>query len=317
MKKSRIIIPALAMIAFSMAASISGAVAWFTAQRTASIDAGTYAVIKTTSGLSASVSSGVGTTASGTTVTVDGLLTDGSFDHKQKNIYTPNSSGTALATQPKGQISLTDSELEDRLTRGTNGDGQDAKVVYTAVTFDLTFTITFGSANNDIALLMDKSSDSMTNFALGPTSGTEAKTAKGFRMAFVSNSVGEGTNAVNNGETKVLADLQEFGNCKYVNGTTAAAFSGAAYDPDDLDLIDITDTAAIPTESQDADDLEARVDYMGYFDHTKQNSDHEVSLNYTVVCWFEGTDPEIRNRDAADFQAVVATLCFEVVDINE
>ena len=51
MKKSRIVIPALAMIAFSMAASITGAVAWFTATRTATVTSGAYAVVKTSSNL--------------------------------------------------------------------------------------------------------------------------------------------------------------------------------------------------------------------------------------------------------------------------
>ena len=60
MKKSRIIIPALAMIAFSVAASIAGTVAWFTASRTAQINAGTYAVVKTSAELKCVLSNGVG-----------------------------------------------------------------------------------------------------------------------------------------------------------------------------------------------------------------------------------------------------------------
>ena len=51
MKKTRIIAPALAIIAFSTAASIAGSVAWFTASRQVTINAGSYAVVKTNSDL--------------------------------------------------------------------------------------------------------------------------------------------------------------------------------------------------------------------------------------------------------------------------
>ena len=146
MKKSRIIIPALAMIAFSMAASVTGAVAWFTAQRTAKVNAGTYAVVKTTSDLAISATAGVGTSVdnSGATkaVTFNGKLTDGSFDHVGNKIYTPNESGNSVAAGNKGEIALSDENLATLLTRGTDG----TNTIYTAATFGLTFTITFGSS---------------------------------------------------------------------------------------------------------------------------------------------------------------------------
>ena len=317
MKKSRIIIPALAMIAFSMAASITGAVAWFTAQRTATVNAGTYAVVKTTSDLEVTLGTGVGTSVSNNTVTVNGKLTDGSFDHKNKYIYTPNESGTGIAAGSKGKISLTDSNLSTLLERGTTGSGTAAVKVYTAITFDLTFTVTFGAANNDVALLMDNTADH-TNFVTSDES--TAKTAKGFRMAFVSNTVGTGEAAANNGKTKVLADLQESSHCHYINSESAVLastepFGGVNYVAADLDLIDSAYNTALPTSAQAKTAYEARADYMGYFDHTKQDANSKVSLNFTVVCWYEGTDPEIVNRAAADFQSVVATLHFEAKDI--
>ena len=43
----------------------------------------------------------------------------------------------------------------------------------------------------------------------------------------------------------------------------------------------------------------------------------EVTLNYTVVAWFEGTDPEIINRTLeAEYQAVTAYLVFDAVKLN-
>ena len=61
MKKSKIIVPALAIIAFSTAASIAGSVAWFTASRTVSISGGEYSVVKLTSDLKCTLTAGVGT----------------------------------------------------------------------------------------------------------------------------------------------------------------------------------------------------------------------------------------------------------------
>ena len=103
MKKSKIIVPALALIAFSMAASITGSVAWFTANRTATINAGTYVVVKTSANLEFTLTGGIGTevdTNSDNTIltqttpqtgsAVGNKLTDGSFDHVGKMIYTPN-----------------------------------------------------------------------------------------------------------------------------------------------------------------------------------------------------------------------------------
>ena len=52
MKKSKVIIPALALMAFSVAASITGTVAWFTANRVATVTAGSFAVVNTTTDLS-------------------------------------------------------------------------------------------------------------------------------------------------------------------------------------------------------------------------------------------------------------------------
>ncbi|MBR4378105.1 MAG: hypothetical protein IKP50_04435 [Bacilli bacterium] len=306
MKKSRIIIPALAMIAFSVAASVTGAVAWFTAQRTVNFNAGSYTVVKTTSALEVEVTGGIGTTATGNVVSFEGRLTDGSFDHKNQKIYTPNESGSAIAAGEKGEIALA-SATEALLKRGTTGSGSAIKNVYTAVTFNIKFTITLGS-NNDIALLMDNTA-SHTNFATSDNSA--AKTAKGFRMAFVAQEA--------DGKTKVLADLQEAEHCHYINDRTAVLaatepFGGVNYATADKDLIDSAYADALPTTPQAISAYEARNDYLGFFDHNDA-VDSKVSLNYKVVCWFEGTDPEIINRAAADFQTVVANLYFEAKDI--
>lgn len=62
MKKSRIIVPALAMLTLSVAASVTGTVAWFTASRTASMKASSVSVMNATGDLNISLAPGLNTT---------------------------------------------------------------------------------------------------------------------------------------------------------------------------------------------------------------------------------------------------------------
>ena len=221
MKKSRVIIPALAMIAFSVAASITGAVAWFTASRTASIDAGTYTVVKTSAELEYKLTRGAGTTVNqaGDTVSVSGVLTDGSLDHDSSIIYTPAADGRSLlpANNDKRAIALTEevsgetqykaySDYESLLERGSTVARQDnpSKTIYTAVTFELEFTVTFGEVAGDIGLFLDNTEELVNNVLVKKShfevDGTP-KTAKGFRMAFLPHEAA--------GNAKIFADLQD------------------------------------------------------------------------------------------------------------
>ena len=346
MKKSRIIIPALALIAFSVAASVTGAVAWFTASRTAQIDAGTYAVVKTSANLEVELTAGAHTSVNSgsSVVTVNGVLSDGSFDHVNGLVYTPSADGKSLlkdATHDPVAISIdgegyTDSA--DALKRGQTAaaQGQTAKNIYTAVTFDVTFTVAFGSTSGDIGLYLDNTvtrndqnviTARKTNFRV--SDNAEAKTAQGFRMAFYP----IGTNATS-GNTRVLADLQSLNESyqtgvdpetgdpvmgtrraiSYIGGEAPkTAFTNGGLEYGTNVLIDESYEAALPTESTPRATAIARPDCLGIFTFDAGN---RVQLSYRVVCWFEGTDPEIVNRQTLEeYQAVVATLNFEAIDL--
>lgn len=306
MKKSKIIIPALAMIAFSTVASISGAVAWFTASRQASINAGTYAVVKTNSDLACEVTAGIGvksvtnpTDASQARVVslTDGTktnkLTDGSFNHSSKNIYTPDSTGKAF-DPTKGEIALA-SATDENMTRATLADGN----VYTVVTWKADFSVNFGALPGDIGLFLDTAQSS---FSVG--TGVTAKTGKGFRMAFIPTDT-------TNGYTKVYANLQTSALCKHVKDTSS--MTGIAYTGNTLIASD-TSVSTLPQSEISAADAAARADFFGTF---VNNPGEIVHLEYTVVCWFEGTDPEIVNREAsADYQSVTANLVFKALNLT-
>ena len=194
MKKNKIVVPALAIIAFSTAASIAGSVAWFTASRQVTMNAGTYAVVKTTSNLECVVAGGVGTTAAlqpgGTNYIVTlakearkSKLTDGSFDHGQGKVYKPNATVTGLDVPVDIDDAASVAALEASLLRTTLGTGttEDPYVdVYTAVTWDITFKVNFGSVPGNVALFLDASASSFTK-----SGEADLATAKGYPFFYI------------------------------------------------------------------------------------------------------------------------------------
>ena len=326
MKKSKIIIPALALIAFSVAASVTGAVAWFTASRTATISAGSYAVVKTSAELSAKVTDGLGTSVTNNSVSFDDVLTDASFNHKQDKrlVITPNEGGSGLKMATgktiedehpydgAGIINLADANTTN-MKRGVTGTNP-AKNIYTIATFDIEFKISFGAVAADVGLYLNNTAGH-TNVAVSDAS--TPVTATGFRMAFVQKGTITDGSAVKN---TVLADLQTSANCKYVAGESDTTISGTAYNANDYDLIDSSFNSALPTiESGTTENPMTRAkqinrpDYLGFF---KYKASSEVTLNYTVVCWFEGTDPNVKNQDdPAKYQKVIANLHFEAINL--
>ena len=313
MKKSKIIIPALAIIAFSTAASIAGSVAWFTASRQAVVNSGTYAVVKTTSNLKCELVNGVGTTVNNTSTTVNfgGKLTDGSFNHSTGNVYAPNSQGSAIDTGEKGEVDISSYDSSDadaiaavaaKLERATVKEGSTNLKVYTAATFDIKFTVNFGAVEGDLGLYLNCTG---TNSQF-TTDGT-AITATGFRMAFFPK--GKSSTASDQ-KAKAFADLQLGENCKYVAGRDN--FIGTSYAENTL--IDSAYHADLPTSETTRAQAIARPDYLGIFAYESQA---EVTLTFRVVCWFEGTDPNVKNQDAdSKYQEVASKLTFEAVDLN-
>ena len=102
MKKSKIIVPALAVLLLSTAASVTGTVAWFTASRTYRLTAGDFAVVNTKDNLECVLEGLYGTTADNEqkkiTTKADYVLTDASLDHTDAKIPVtePNADGVAV-----------------------------------------------------------------------------------------------------------------------------------------------------------------------------------------------------------------------------
>lgn len=345
MNKSRIIIPAIALLAFSVAASVTGTVAWFTTRRTATLKAGTYAVVKTSANLDVVPGAGLGTTVSSPRVgehvveVTDAVLTDASFNHLTGKIYQPNEFGDNWhETYP--EVAFNDEDLADKLERGELADGTTK--IYSAVEFTLTFNVLFGSSSGDYGLFIDNSSATKTNFkAFAPDgdttdpndelSGDAIKTAKGFRMGFYPT-----TASVT--KASVIADLQtgtwdhdgdagvalldppqtptaEVNKIRHVNTNANQAVFANPTDYGSAYLMDSTYAEDMP-DAEELTHAEAllRPDYLGKFTFSANST---VSLSYTVVCWFEGTDPNIVNQsNEAFYQKVVANISFEAIKLH-
>lgn len=308
MKKSKVIVPALALIAFSTAASITGTVAWFSSSRKATFSAGTYQVVSQTNNLKYAITAGLGTAATAgdnNTVSVKTgyTLTDASFDHVNKLIFEPNEDATALKSNSGVALA---SATESNMARGAEGDH-----VLSVFTWDITFTMSFGSVGHNMGLYIDCAA---LKSAFAPVSDFQAKT--GFRMAFVGNTE---TYSV----TKVFADLQSSTNAKYISNshvqidTEGAGAAGSFAKNGDSyvapALIDSSYNTAVPADDYDASGsgitsaaAALRADYIGTFPF---EADADKTLSYTVVCWYEGTDPNVQNGKTLG--SLEATLYFE------
>lgn len=147
MKKSKIIIPAAAILALSVGASVTGTVAWFTASRTATISATNLAAINTAGDLSVSLEAVNGTTTSGNTVTLS-YLRDVSYDDKTDNAF-------VAVLDTKGENVLATRQLSEKeetsystvTVGGATWGGTTSVKVYYYNAWKATFTTT-SNANN-------------------------------------------------------------------------------------------------------------------------------------------------------------------------
>jgi len=322
MKKSKIIVPALGLLLLSTAASVSGTVAWFTANRTFTTSAGNFAVVKTSTDLICKMSPGVGTAVnnnstidnySDDTITVNSnaKLTDASFDHANKKIIAPDADGvkvgkvTALDTDPANAATLATA-----ITRATG----TSDVIYSALTWTMDFEVSYVGTGSNNGLFFDLTG---TNFTLSAAAGANDG-ALGFRLAFVPfTSANAGVNVYQTGEARVLARLRNNASpanvCKYIsNPAVGDALSGTNYASPVL--IDSADTTAVPDDNTtNTTTASAMTNYLGKFTAVAEKTVH---LQFAVVAWFEGTDPNVVNT--ADLvKTVSAALKFQLVTLTD
>lgn len=388
MKKSKIIVPALAVLLLSTAASVTGTVAWFTANRVFNATVGEFAVVNTKDNLVCEMGAGLGTNVVENVVSVDTgkVLTDASFDHITSShyIFAPNAEGDAVGKK----VALADADM----TTGANGLKREENAeVYSAFTFTMNFKLRVSTSGQDTGLffraneaVMAKKVTLPVGFAMGTgiffsdakcqtpieagfVTGTpktaytkstalsyqfqipentaipaetyyttaacdvyveergasgeavnvfvknpyRVDTGLGFRLAFI------GTTATYT-ETRVWSDFRPATgdhHAKHVDGAAAVdaefATVGTTLDYVAPALIDSTNAINPDLLSGDRDDYVESPSFLGYFD--KDEVGETVSLQYTVVAWFEGTDDNIKNTFDTIYDTMVSYLSFGTV----
>ena len=321
MKKSKIIVPALGLLVLSTAASVSGTVAWFTANRSYNTSINNIAVVSTTGSLKGSFEAGVGTTSSdGTAIAVasDAVLTHGSFNHSTSLASWPTDDaatkfGSYTLAEAVGDAAstwttnVTTDATADNLLRLTDADSNK---VYTALTFRITLTYTTSNVTDTYGLFLNldagKSNVSHVTNTAGTTNsedpGYNKETYKGFRLAFIGAS-----------EKVVWAANETTANCDYVKAVAAgAAELNGGYAATDLIASDTTaNIAALSGTGAIEDgltDASTYVNYLGTFAIPGAGVT-ERKLSFLCVAWFEGTDPNVITGAALD--SVTANMFFE------
>ena len=309
MKKSKVIVPALAMIGLSAVASVTGSVAWFTAQRNASLSTSDFVVTKTDGNLGLTLYDGIGTTAtnSGSTHSIaanaNTSCTDASLNPVTKILYTD-----------VGEDSfddLGDANTFKTLTETDHPYVYVAGKIYYAYTWKMTFNLTDGVANTKMNIFFNINESSMTGTdqADTPAGQDNLETKKGFRIAMISETFSK---------TIIYAGLQDQSGLKALNDSLAGTaygtspfntgFSYFAADKYGLASGSATTYGTAPNKYAHAVDgvdvaaQESRPDYLCSLTSAAATTD------VYCIAWYEGTDINVVNK--GKLQKVASTLKF-------
>ena len=246
------------------------------------------------------------------------VLSDASFDHTTPTVIAPNRTGAKV-----GSKTALASATESNLTR----KDKDGIKVLSAMTWNMAFSMEFGQGEKNYGLYFDASTSYIerlagadpTNDANWSTTFDNNSTGKGFRMAFVggtaSSTASGGAATGSSTTTRVWADQQtgtEPENAKYVSQSLAvgAALAGTSYvSPALMDSSCVLGAAATSTTTTAAGSLK---NFLGKFAAIDNET---VTLNYTVVVWFEGTDPTVVDDKTLDtIRASISFVAEELAD---
>ena len=283
-KKSKIIVPALGLLLLSTAASVSGSVAWFTANRTFNTEIGSFAVTKLDGDLACAFTAGVGTELEASdnanirdsnnkvlVVKTGGkanVLGDASFNHTNNTMFTDDPDVTTEAGVNTTKF----------LSLGTASEAnwKVADNVYYGVQWTMTFTYTYGANTNAVGLFFDSAASAAT----GDSKSTDAA----FRIAFVSTD-----SIVWAPKQAVQSPIQQ-----YVSSATAMA----DYTTDNL----ICSGETITKKADGAASASDR-EYLGSFSTGAETATLEV----TCTAWFDGS---YLNNTMTTYSSLKAGLAF-------
>lgn len=269
MKKSKIILPAVALLTISTVAAASSTVAWFTANRTVNVEVSEVAVYNPESNLNVTLSTvaNSGATATDKKVTMPKYMRDGSVDAANKKVYKKDVvAGTYEALADNTYFTDT------ALITGETGPQN----IYRATSWKMTFSMV-GAAADDYAVLIDMT-NTVTNFTRNDdevNSKDTKKISESFRIAFVAGD-----------QVTVLAPWATEEDLKYVTNNAA----GGNYKNNKVTVSNkAIDSAEIASTDKDKKLTAAN----GYVGTIAKSADAATASELEVTCyaWFEGEDP--------------------------
>ena len=310
-KKSKIIVPALALITATTAASVTGTVAWFTAARTATVTASNFestslsSTMKVTTTAGVGTSSGTSTAAENASITVDGKLTHGSYNAEANNagnLYVANVNGdetTATVTSYQDYGTLANAQNNASGNTVASHSKWAAEVgtnkVWYAVSWTMTFTLeNTTSLTSGTCLFLDVEGSTFTDKAT-----KVGDTIQGLRIAFMTSTNVRVLGGLETGESHVTAA-----------GTidkdhTADSYCGSFADG----IYHKYGTTLAKAADADKTTLSNHTGYLGDFSSN--------SLTVTAVAWFEGEDNSIvKDKDMSTVQATLKFYSRNVVASN-
>ncbi len=273
-KKSKfVILPALATLVLTGVASVTGTVAWFTANRTAKVTGSKFITTKTDSAMNVTV---VGDSDSGTsqssensvTLDTDAKLTHGSYNAKANSTgsaYVANLDDSNIVTGFRDLGTVGDHTTTIDGGTSTNKWKESTNVWY-AVAWKMEFTYKATADNETNYLLFDVNGSTFTDGANG------GQTMPGFRIAFMTR---EKVLVV--GGDSVLTHVKGTGDKDTENYDTSKNYAvitdktGKLEDDAATLTTSILNLGTLPTNGTD-------------------------NLTIQCVAWFEGTDPWIANK---------------------
>ena len=328
LKKSAVVIPALARIAVTAAASVSGTVAWFTANRSVTVTGSNFNAVAQDGDLSIELGNVlVGVVADGTTGSVKMAdktsLTDASYNTTSSQLYTKilgddNTHTNTIVTgyEDLGTATVTDTEGVGGALKSNpawsyvNGSGNDQTTVYYGVSWTWNFTYVFKSDANDMGLFFnikdstigfskddDPNKKNRNGTKYDPT--TNAEVGKGFRLARQAEN-----DTDNKNENQTIVWAPQGGKNSRVTGTEATDI-----DEFDTGIFHTVGETNASTATDLATDYKTKNSNNGYCFLGRLTS-KAATISVKCTAWFEGTDPNVVN-DALN-QVVTTTQRFYV-----
>ena len=325
MRKSKIIIPIIGMMMLSTAATVSGTVAWFTAQRTYNNTISSFGIREIDGNMTfVSASNIVGTTvennAATSTVEVSlavgghaSYLADASWNYHTHILYTDNGSATNTSTgfNESSFISLGTAD-------GTSGNeaskwkvsASEDNYLYYACAYQIVLAYDFTQSDHPVNLMLDLT-DSGCSFthATGEAGTSATEIYSGLRIGFLSEGYQYDEGSIHS-SNRVIAPFQgTAANVKCVRDTSSVETVVAA------GLINSsTGTFNSPKHSDYTSVSEFGAEYLGTFheDIHPDNLIHSDQLALNIVIWLEGTDPNVISANTkSTFSASLKFYCIQ------